>query len=241
MVCASTKAREVSLASAVARRLPASMSLTQAVMLVALAAAVDVVGGWLDGLLKLPVFLDSIGTFVAAVVVGPWWGALAAVANNVISVLFNGPSSVPFAIVGVAIALVWGYGVRTFGMGRNAVALLVLNLLVALVAAIVSAPIVYLVFSGATGHASDALTLAFEVAGKSLASAVLVSNLVINAADKLIAGYVGLAIVRALPEQYLVGLRLPAVSRVGIGAIAAVGVVLGIALTLVYLALPAGS
>lgn len=217
------------------------MGLTQAVLLVALASAVDVVGGWVDGLLKLPVFLDSIGTFVAAAVLGPWWGALAGVGNNVISALFNGPSSVPFAIVSIAIAVVWGYGLRTFALGRNAVSLLGLNVVVAIVAAFVSAPIVYLVYSGATGHASDALTLAFEVAGKSLASAVLVSNLILNAADKLIAGYVGLAIVRALPEEYLVGLRLPAVTRVGIVGVAAVGVALGIVLAVVYLALPAGS
>lgn len=226
---------------AASSRLPAHVNMTQAVMLVALCAAVDVVGGYVAGLLKVPVFLDTVGTFVAAAILGPWWGAAAGVGNNVISALFNGPSSVPFAIVSVAVALVWGYGLRTFGMGRNVVTLLVLNLLVALVAAFVSAPIVYLVFGGATGHASDAFTLALEVAGKSLASAVLVSNLVLNAADKLITGYVGLAIVRALPEELTVGLRLPAMPRLGLLAMAGVGVALGVVLTFVFLALPAGS
>ncbi len=229
------------MAFALARRVPKTMSVTQAVMLVALAAAVDVVGGWVAGLVKVPVFLDTIGTFVAAAVLGPWWGAAAGVANNVVSALFNGPSSVPFGIVSIAVALVWGYGLRGLQLGRNAGSLLLLNLVVAMVAAFVSAPIVYLVYGGATGHASDALTLAFEVAGKSLAAAVLVSNLVLNAADKLITAYVGLAIVRALPEQYTAGLRLPAVTSQGIAVIAAVGVVLGVALTLVFLALPAGS
>lgn len=242
MVCASIEEKEgLALASALARRIPSTMSLTQAVMLVALAAAVDVLGGWIAGLLKVPVFLDTIGTFVAAAVLGPWWGAAAGVANNLVSALFNGPSSVPFGIVSIAVALVWGYGLRSLSLGRSSITLLGLNLVVALVAAFVSAPIVYLVFGGATGHPSDALTFAFEVAGKSLAAAVLVSNLVLNAADKLITGYVGLAIVRALPEQYTVGLRLPAVSRAGILAVAAVGVGLGIVLTLVFLALPSGS
>jgi energy-coupling factor transport system substrate-specific component len=224
-----------------ASRLPAHVSMTQAVMLVSLAAAVDVLGGWIAGLVKVPVFLDTVGTFVAAAILGPWWGAAAGVGNNVISSLFNGPSSIPFAIVSVAVAVVWGYGLRTFSMGRNTWTLLVLNLVVALVAAFVSAPIVYLVYGGATGHPSDALTLAFEAAGKGLASAVLVSNLVLNAADKLVTGYVGLAILQALPEPYTAGLRLPAMPRWGILTMAAVGVGLGVALTLVYLALPAGS
>lgn len=229
------------MAQAAGSRLPASMGMTQAVMLVALAAAMDVVGGWVAGLLKVPVFLDTVGTFVAAAVLGPWWGAAAGIGNNVVSALFNGPSSIPFALVSVAIALVWGYGLRTFGMGRSAATLLILNLAVAAVAAVVSAPIVYLVYGGATGHASDAITLAFEVAGKGLAQAVLVSNLVLNVADKLITGYVGLAIVRALPEPYTLGLRLPAASRLGILPVAAIGIALGIVLALVYLALPAGS
>jgi energy-coupling factor transport system substrate-specific component len=229
------------MASAAVRRVPANVSMTQAVMLVALAAAVDVLGGWVAGLLKVPVFLDTVGTFVAAAVLGPWWGAAAGVGNNVVSALFNGPSSIPFAIVSVAVALVWGYGLRTFGMGRNGWTLLSLNLVVALVAALVSAPIVYLVFGGATGHPSDALTLAFEALGKGLASAVLVSNLILNVADKLITGYVGLAIVEALPDQYTAGLRLPAMSRLGILGMAAVGVGVGVVLGLVYLALPAGS
>ncbi len=229
------------MASALRRRPATVMSTTQAVMLVALAAAADVMGGWAAGLLHVPVFLDTVGTFVAAAVLGPWWGAAAGVGNNVVSVLFNGPSSLPFAVVSIAVALVWGYGLRTFRMGRSAWTLLALNLVVALVAALVSAPIVYLVFGGATGHASDALTLAFEAAGKGLASAVVVSNLVLNAADKLITGYVGLAIVEALPEQDTAGLRLPASSRGGLLAMAALGTALGVMLALVYLALPAGA
>lgn len=223
------------------RRLPASMSATQAVMLVALCAAVDVIGGWVAGLLHVPVFLDTIGTFVAAAVLGPWWGAAAGVANNVVSALFNGPSSIPFAIVSIAVALVWGYGLRTFRMGRNIGTFLVLNLIVAVVAAFVSSPIVLVVFGGATGHASDAITAAFELAGKSLASAVLVSNLVLNAADKLITGSIGLALVEALPEQYTHGLALPSGTRVGVLAMAVAGIVVGIVLAAVYLALPAGA
>ena len=229
------------MAPAASRWLPRNVGMTQAVMLVALCAAVDVVGGWIAGLLKVPVFLDTIGTFVAAAVLGPWWGAAAGVGNNIVSALFNGPSSIPFAVVSVAVALVWGYGLRTFQLGRTAATFLLLNLLVALVAALVSAPIVLFVYGGGTGHASDALTLAFEVAGKSLASAVLVSNLVLNAADKLITGSAGLAVLQALPEEYTAGLLLPARTRFGFLATALAGIGIGVLLALVYLALPAGS
>jgi hypothetical protein len=54
-----------------------------------------------------------------------------------------------------------------------------------------------------------------------------------NAADKLIAGSIGLALVRALPAAYLVGLRLPAESRLGLLWTAAIGVGIGIGFAIV--------
>ena len=39
--------------------------------------------GTINTALKLPTFLDMIGTCVAAIVLGPWWGALVGVITNV--------------------------------------------------------------------------------------------------------------------------------------------------------------
>jgi energy-coupling factor transport system substrate-specific component len=116
------------------RRLPAPQPTTVIVTLVPAAAALNVVGGYLNGVLGLPTFLDMIGTCVAAIVLGPWWGALAGALSNVVGALFYGPSNIPFALVNVVGALVWGYGVRRFGMGRTATRYFVLNVLVALAA-----------------------------------------------------------------------------------------------------------
>lgn len=218
------------------RTLPAQVPLTLAVTLVPLAAATDIVGSYVAGLLKLPVFLDMIGTCVAAVVLGPWWGALAGALSNVGGAAINGPSNIPFALANIAGALVWGYGVRTFGMGRNAATFFLLNAIVAVVVALVASPIALFVYGGATGHPSDAITAAIELTGQGLGSAVVASNLVVNVADKLIAGYVGLAIIQALPPTYLAGIRLPASSRAGAAALAVAGIAIGIALALVFLA-----
>jgi energy-coupling factor transport system substrate-specific component len=55
-----------------ANRIP----LTLVVALVPAAAALNIVGSMINNALKLPIFLDMIGTAVAAIVLGPWWGAL---------------------------------------------------------------------------------------------------------------------------------------------------------------------
>ena len=93
--------------------------LTLVVALVPAAAALNIVGGYINNALHLPIFLDMIGTCVAAIVLGPWWGSLVGVITNVGGSFFTGPIGIPFALANVAGALVWGYGVRSWGMGST--------------------------------------------------------------------------------------------------------------------------
>jgi energy-coupling factor transport system substrate-specific component len=209
--------------------------LTLVVALVPAAAALNIVGGYINNALHLPIFLDMIGTCVAAIVLGPWWGALVGVITNVGGSFFTGPIGIPFALANVAGALVWGYGVRSWGMGRNQVTYFLLNILVALAVSAAAAPIVIFVFGGATGHSSDALTAAFAQAGRDLVTAVFASNVIVSLADKIIAGYIGLAIIAALPANLTAGLTLPAQSPMKAVLSAVIGIVIGVGLVLVYL------
>lgn len=213
-----------------ANRIP----LTLVVALVPAAAALNIVGSTINTALKLPIFLDMIGTCVAGIVLGPWWGALVGVITNVGGSLINGPIGIPFALANVAGALVWGYGVRSWGMGRNNVVYFILNIIVALAVSAAAAPIVIFVFGGATGHSSDALTAAFAQAGQSLITSVFASNVIVSLADKIIAGYVALAIINALPSNLVAGIKLPTQTGMRGVLIAVVGVVIGVALVLVY-------
>ena len=221
-------------AATVPSRATNRIPLTLVVALVPAAAALNIVGSTINTALKLPTFLDMIGTCVAAIVLGPWWGALVGVITNVGGSFFNGPIGIPFALANVAGALVWGYGIRSWGFGRNHVTYFILNILVALAVSAAAAPIVIFVFGGATGHSSDALTAAFAQAGNNLVTSVFASNIIVSLADKIIAGYVGLAIIAALPKNITAGLQLP--EQAGMKAVlaAVVGIVIGVGLVLVY-------
>ena len=210
-------------------------------MIVALCAALDVFGGFTAKTLAVPVvYLDPVGTFVAAVVLGPWWGAAAGVTYNVVASLTFDPGTWPFAIVSVVVALMWGYGISRFGLGRSPIAFFALGVVVAVVSAIVASPIVLFVFGGATGSASDAITFAAQLAGLGQGPAVFLSNIESNLADKLLAGSLGLALVRALPGTTAAGVRLPATSRFGTLAMTSGGIAIGVVLALVAIALPHG-
>jgi energy-coupling factor transport system substrate-specific component len=223
------------------RRLPDNASLTQAVMIVALCAALNVFGGLTARTLAIPiVYLDTVGTFIAAVLLGPWWGAAAGVTYNVTASLTFDPGTWPFALVSIVVALLWGYGIRRFGMGRSPITFFALGLVVAVVAAIVASPIVLFVYGGATGSAPDAITFAAQLAGYDKGPAVFLSNIESNLADKVLAGSIGLALVHALPATSLAGLRLPAQTRFGTLAMTTGGLAIGVALALVAIALPHG-
>lgn len=221
--------------AATVSRSASRIPLTFVVTLVPVAAALNIVGGTINTALKLPTFLDMIGTCVAAIVLGPWWGALVGVITNVGGSFINGPIGIPFALANVAGALVWGYGVRSWGLGRNNATYFGLNVIVALAVSAAAAPIVIFVFGGATGHSSDAITAAFAQAGQDLITAVFASNVIVSLADKIIAGYVGLAIIWALPSNLTSGLRLPAQQGMKGVLTAVIGIVIGVALLLVYI------
>ena len=142
-----------------------------------------------------------IGTAISAIVLGPWWGALVGTLTNVGSSLITGPTALPFFIVNVVGALLWGYGVRSWKLGRTIPRFFLLNIIVAVACKTVAAPIIVFVFGGATGNGADALTGTFLAIGQNLVGSVFSSNILTSLADKIIGGFVALAIIEALPKS----------------------------------------
>jgi len=204
---------------------------TLVVALVPLAVAINFVANWAAATLALPVYLDTIGTFLTAAILGPWWGALTGVLTNVVGAVPNGVSNMLFAPVNIAAALVWGYGIRSLWMGRNAVLFFLLAVVVGVVTAILATPIVLYLFGGATGHPSDLITAAFASFG--LEKAALVSNIVTSVPDKVISAYAGLAITAALPAAVAARAVLPGEPGGRRLVVALVGVAVGVVLAIV--------
>ena len=81
---------------------------TYQLCLVAMAVAVNIAGGQIALLLRLPVYLDSIGTILVGAVLGPWMGMI----PNLLSGIFMGMTvdvySLYFAPVGMVTGLMSG-------------------------------------------------------------------------------------------------------------------------------------
>jgi energy-coupling factor transport system substrate-specific component len=158
--------------------------------------ALNLVGRLVVDGLHLPLYLDMVGTAVAAVVLGPWWGVLVGVGTNVGGVGISGTVSLAFVPVNVVGALLWGYGARRFAMTRSTGRFFLLNLLVAVACTVVAVPIV--LGLGGSGHDSDDIATLIALTSHSVVVAVLSANLLTSVADKLICGFVALAAAEAL-------------------------------------------
>lgn len=158
----------------------------------------NILGFTLVAKLGLPLYADMVGTAIAAFTLGPWAGVAVGVSTNAIGLSITDSSSIAFASVNIAGALVWGYGARTFRMCQTLPRYLLLNALVALSCSLVASALLVLMFQGGTGHASESTTKNLEAMGNSLYFAVLGSNVLHSLADKLLTGFIVLGALGAV-------------------------------------------
>ncbi|MAM53841.1 ECF transporter S component [uncultured Microbacterium sp.] len=146
------------------------------------------------GELRLPVYLDMIGTATAAFALGPWYGLAVGVSTNLLAALITSPETMLFGLVNAAGAVLWGYGIRRFA--HTIPRFVVLNLVVALVCTLIAAPLNGLLYDGdGSGHVTDAYITALRTA-QGMWLAVFSVNFLASLADKLIAGFAALALAR---------------------------------------------
>ncbi len=176
------------------------------VVLVPAAIGLDFAGHALAVVLHLPLFLDSIGTVLAGIVVGPWVGGSVGLLSDLLIAGTIDPASAAYAGVGFAIGFAAGL---TNAVGPTASRYGWVTLwLVTFGVASTLATVIDLVFMG--GHTGFALLdlihsrlQHFRVPGGRLPAAVLVyiSQAAIELPDKLVTSLAAVAIYAALPGR----------------------------------------
>ncbi|MFS2241883.1 hypothetical protein [Microbacterium sp. OR16] len=144
--------------------------------------------------LHLPIYLDMTGTAAASIILGPWHGAFVATAGNLLGFTVGAPGAAPYALVNIAGALVWGFGVRRWGMGDDIGRFFVLNLLAALACSIVGSFLNVILFGGLSGHGSDSVTTSIVTLGLPLIAAALSANILTSVIDKVLTGFIALTL-----------------------------------------------
>lgn len=170
------------------------------VTIIPVGIGINIIGGLLAQTLKLPIFLDSIGTILSAVMLGPWLGALTGLLSNVIQGLFTDPINIPFGIVNAVIGLVVGYLALKRGF-EDYVTPLLAGLILAILAPIIGTPIAVYLFGGVTGGGIDLLYALLLNSGNEIFTSAFLARIPANLVDKLISAYLIMVIIRKLPEN----------------------------------------
>lgn len=205
--------RERFLAAAVS---PRKLTATFIALCMVTCVVVNLLGLSTTAVFKLSVYLDMVGTAIAALVLGPWHGVAVAIASNGLGFLTGDLHTLEFTPVNVVGALVWGYGVRKFRLGDGLPRFVTLSLLTALACSLVAAPIVAAVFHGGQGHASEQAVLSLEAMQIPFAASVFSTNIVTSVMDKLLTGFIALAVFVVLHRRTQVPAHhMPLVERIG--------------------------
>ena len=164
--------------------------------------AINMVAGQAVSMLKLPIFLDSIGTVLCAILAGPWMAVATGLLTNLLWGLLTGPIAAAFAPVAMMIGLSAGLLARA-GWFNNLPKVVVSSVVITLALTLVAIPIRSYLFGGATGSGADFVVAYLHAMGSDLQESVAVTVLGTNLLDKLLTVLMAWGLVRRLPQRTL--------------------------------------
>jgi len=177
-----------------------AFSTARSAALAATCLALNVGLGKISSILVLPITFDTVGTILAAVLLR-WYAVLAvACLSSVLGSLLIHPAFLFFMGTQIAIALAamsavrlslfsswWKAALTGFGIG--------------IISAVVSSPVIVVVFGGVAVPNITALNAVFLASGRSLWESVVRGSLIVESIDKTIAGVVVWMILRRMPSR----------------------------------------
>ena len=182
--------------------LPARRSLsTLALALIPRAIALNLALGAIVSALKLPVYLDSVGTILVGVLAGPWAGIVTGLVSNSVLGLLVSPAL--FAFIPVAIVIGWLAGVAgRLGAFRSLAGSIAAGLVIGVAAALLSAVIVIALMGGLTASGTGLLTIAIRAMfGVSVDSAAKIAAVATDALDKPLSCALVYLVLERLPRR----------------------------------------
>lgn len=177
---------------------------TASLVLIPAAVGINYIGKLFAGVLKLPLWLDAIGTVLASMMAGPIVGAICGAINNIIYGLTMDPVSFIYALTSIAIGLT--VGIMAYkGWINNIGKAAVIGLVAALVAAVVSTPINIGFWGGQTGNVwGDALYAYLMAHNLPVWLASFLDEIVVDIPDKVATVIIAYGIFRGLPKKLTV-------------------------------------
>src|ERR1044071_999099 len=156
--------------------------------------------GTLVHLLRLPLFVDGVGTVVVTLLLGIPARITAGVLSFLIGGLLVNPVLPYFCETQAAIAIFVGLMARAGFFGSVPKTILT-GVLLGVVAATISAPVIVKLYGGITGSGSGAITAFLLASGKSVVKSVILTGISCEPLDKTLQCLLALWLLRSLPRR----------------------------------------
>ena len=160
---------------------------------------INIVGAFLALQFKLPIYLDTIGTFMASFLFGPLYGAIAGGLTSLVNGISFDPPSLYFMpvqiIVGFSAGMMYKHGMF------KGVKIVPATIIVTVLGSIFSSAIAAFVFNGVTSSGSAYIVAVLKNMGVDVFKAVFSTQIFTDIIDKAVAVFVVTVVLKALPES----------------------------------------
>ena len=163
--------------------------------------AINYVGAQIAIALKLPMYLDVIGSIMMGAICGPIPGVVLGELSSAINSLSE-PTAIAYIPVTVACGLVAGL-LGKAGFMKQLWKSLIAGFVLAVAAVAISSPITAFLYGGISGTGNDVIVLGLQAAGMGLLPATLIATLITEFFDKLLSCWVVFFVVKALSDRQL--------------------------------------
>ena len=165
------------------------------------AVAMNIVLGIITAALGIPLYLDTLGTVLSAVLFGPVPGMIVGALSNIITGLIYSVSDIPFCLVNMAVGLVVGLAVKKFKFTLPVA--LICGLALSVICPAIGTPIGIFVYGGLQGNFSDVLVMSLVQGGQSIFSASFIVKIGSNLIDKVGTCLIAFFLIKAMPARFL--------------------------------------
>ena len=166
---------------------------------VALAIVLNVIGGQIALMLHLPIYLDSIGTIMIAMLYGPVYGMLPPLLYGFVMGFTLDIYSLYFMPVGLMLGLVTGLVSRYFSLKKWR--MIPGAMLITIPGTIVSAVITAVLFGGITSSGSTVIVQVLNKAGLGLTASVFIVQILTDYLDRLLSLVVVSYLLHVIPSD----------------------------------------
>ena len=169
--------------------------------MLAICIAVNIILSTLVQVLNIPLlFLDTVGTILGSIVLGPFFGALIGGCSNIILGIISNPTSISYAFANIALGFIVGFvsKKRRFDYKQACV----VGLILSVICPLISTPVSLYLYENVYSNGSDLLLRIISQSSKIIFSGAFIPRLVSNMFDKILSCLFVALILTKISQKY---------------------------------------